>query len=230
MAKYTPGPAVAAVSGSIGGTTFSHNRGGQYMRRRAIPTRVTSVAALAQKARIAGMSAAYGSITDLQKASWVTWAQQAPMVDKLGQQFTMSGHQAFVRINARLIACADAPLVDPPCVAAPAALQSLTGTWDIGLGTFEIAFTETPLAAEDRLVTWGAVVDSPGVNYVENLYKQVDISDKALATGYDLQTALEARWGTLIVGQQIFLKCAVHDSLTGLRSIPQIVRGVVVTT
>ena len=36
-AIFTPGPAVANVSGSVGGTTFSRNRGGQKIGVRPDP-------------------------------------------------------------------------------------------------------------------------------------------------------------------------------------------------
>lgn len=230
MAIFTPGPTAAAISGSIGGTTYSHNRGGMYMRNRAIPTKATSVPAENQKARIALFSQAWGGLTEAQRLQWSTWANQNTITNALGAQITMSGHQAFVHINARLNFAGDAAIDSPPVGEAPAGLTALSGTWDIGAGTFELTFAPTPLEADERLLVWAAVVNSGGINYVRNLLKALTASALAQATAYDTQALIEARFGTLLVGQFIHMHCAVHSATTGLRSLPFSVEGTVVTT
>ena len=70
MAKYTPGPLVSQISGSTGGQTFSRNRGGQYVRARAVPITSTTFEALAAKARLGTASAAWQGLTDGQRTAW----------------------------------------------------------------------------------------------------------------------------------------------------------------
>lgn len=220
MAIFTPGPTVAAVSGSIGGTTYSRNRGGAYMRRRAIPSNPSTIYQEAQRARIALYSQQFAALTGAQQLQWQAWALQNQLTNSLGSQISMSAHQSYVRLNTRLNAAGDAAISAPPVGAAPAGLTSLSATGDIGAGAFALTFAATPLGADDRLVVDAAVVNSLGIHYVANLFKQVVVSAKAQATGLDTKSDIEARFGTLIVGQVVYFRCAVHDSVTGLRSLP----------
>jgi len=230
MAIYTSGPAVASVSGSIGGTTFSRNRGGQYMRRRAIPSIVSSTYAMQIKAILAAQSQNFRDLTTAQRAAWYAYAQQNPVLNALGNAFTKSGHQAYVAINTRLSLISATLLTVPPIAAAPDALLTYSQTMDIGAGTFAATFTATPLGATSRLFTRAAVVNSPAVNYVTNLLRFVGVSAAAQATGYDDEAQMVTRLGTLTVGQTLHIRRHVIDTATGLLSPPLPVRGLIVST
>lgn len=230
MAKFTPGPTVGAVSGSIGGTTYSRNRYGAYMRTRAKPVVSTTSEAMNAKGRLGAASEGWRALTDAQRLSWVTYAQTNPAIGSLGNQQILTGHAALVQLNTRLARAADSALSDPPVSSAPTALATLSATYDIGVGTSQINFTATPLGADDRLWVNYAVVDSVGINYIENLLKLCTVTAKAQATAYDYQSDVEARFGTLIVGQKLFIRAQVFDSVTGLLSAPLQTSGVIVST
>jgi len=228
--KFTPGPMIGQASGSVGGQTFSHNRFGAYVRTRAIPTRSTTTEAENAKAILAAQSQAWGGLTDAQRAAWKSWADTHPVTDSLGNAQVLTGAQAYVQINARLDRAGETLLSLPPIASPPAALETLTGTWDIGAGDFEVTFTPTPLAAGIRLWSQAAVVASAGITYIENLLKQVDIQAAATASPVDLQSAIEARFGALQVGNVVTIRCSTFDSASGLLSQPLTVRGTVVST
>ena len=230
MAIFTPGPAVASVSGSIGGTTFSRNRGGQYFRRRAIPSTVTSPAALNVKALLAAYSQAWAGLSDAERAAWTEYARQTPVLNALGNSITRSGHQAYIALNTRLALMSQTAIDTPPIVNAPDALTTYSQTFDIGAGTFAATFTPTPLGATERLWIRAAVINSAGVNYVKNLLRFVGTSASAQATGYDAQALVEARWGALVAGQTVHFLIHVVDTATGLLSPPRSSRGVVLDT
>jgi hypothetical protein len=100
-------------------------------------------------------------------------------------------------------------------------LTGLTLTADIGAGAVQVAFTATPLGADDRLVVWAAVVDSAGITYVKNRYKLVGFSTKAKESPYDIESEITGRFGSLQVGQVVHVLAMVHDSTTGLWSPPR---------
>ena len=50
--KFTPGPTVASLSGSVGGQTYSRNRGGAYIRNRAIPITSTTASSGTTASRV----------------------------------------------------------------------------------------------------------------------------------------------------------------------------------
>lgn len=136
----------------------------------------------------------------------------------------------FQRLNNTLIQAGDAITTDPPVQPPPLAVATLTGTFDIGTGNFEVAFTPTPLDGDDRLMIWVAVVDGSGISYVENLYKLVTITGKGATSPIDIEATTIARFGTLQVGQQVYVKVQVLDSVTGLKSGFVATNGVIVST
>lgn len=218
MAKFTPGPTVAAVSGSIGGTTYSRNRYGAYMRYRAKPVIATSDAATQAKNFLAAASQKWRDLSATQRLQWETWASGNPIIDNLGNAQILQGNAAYVRLATRLLLMSQALPTAPPVVAAPDALATMSLTGDIGAGTSEVAFTATPLGAGLRLWGYATVTNSAGIRYVRNLRKLCIISAAALASPYDYQAVVEARFGALAVGQILTIEVAVADQATGLIS------------
>ncbi len=230
MALIRTGAIVGQVSGSLGSNVFSHNRYGSYVRNRTVPTRSTTPAATTAKNILAAESQAWGALTATQKRQWETWAQTNPITNRLGDQRVLQGNAAFVQLNARINRAGDTRITAPPVIDAPAALLTLTATYDIGLGNFELAFTATPVGATKRIWLNTAVVNSDGIQYVDNLYKLVVVSALDRATAYDVQVDVESRFGALIVGQQVFHRVQVYDNVSGLLSGPSIANGTVVET
>lgn len=220
MAKYTPGPAVASVSGSVGGTVFSRNRFGQYMRRRALPVQPNTQYQEEQRGFVGAASQAWQGLTEDIRRAWATFAQNNPMVDRLGQTQILTGHQAFVKTIIRQVRLGGSPTFLPPVAGPPPALATVSLTCDISEEEAPLVFTETPLEAGMKLVVEAAVVHSAGIAYVKNLYKQILISDAAQVSPLDLFAALTERFGTLQAGNRIFVKVSVGDSATGLVSSP----------
>jgi hypothetical protein len=230
MAIMTPGPTVGQVSGRIGGIVYSRNRGGAYIRNGAIPTLSSTPYAVAAKARLADYSKLWADLTSVQKLAWKNWAVQNPVVNRLGHQITLSGHMAFVQLNVVISNAQGTLISDPPVVAPPSSLITLSATYDIGAGTTNLVFTPSPLGASECLEVWAAVSDNPGVAYVENLYKQIVVSAVATTSPQDWSTFVAARFGTLIVGQQVFFRIYVVDQDTGLKSAPKVTNGTIVST
>lgn len=201
MAKFLPGPTVSAISGSIGGTVYSRNRGGMYMRNRSIPIVSTTAPALAAKARLGAQSAAWQGLSQAQRDNWKHWAEQNPVIDRLGSQRLLTGHQAFIKLNTRIDLIGETPLTEPPILPAPDALVTLTATVDTGAGNIELAFTVTPTPAGVGLYCWADLVDSPGINYVQNTLRFFHVSGAAQASPEDIKTDFEAVFGDPVVGQ-----------------------------
>lgn len=216
--KFTPGIAVGALSGSIGGSTASHNRFGPYFRTRVKPVVSTTPDAQEAKGIFTTQTQAWQGLTDAQRLSWEQYAQTHLVNNSLGVPQALTGHQAYVGINSRLDRANETLLTDPPVGTAPDGLLTLTLSADIGLGTFDVTYTPTPLAATERLWVLAAVQNSAGRTYVQNLLRLVVIAAAATASPLDIQTEVEAKFGTLQVGQKVTVLCGVFDNATGLLS------------
>jgi hypothetical protein len=159
MAKIVP--LHGEMSGSIGDNTFSHNKGGPYVRRRAVPTNPTTTKQTAVRAILATLSSAWSGLTDDQRTAWNLWASINPVVDSLGTSFQLSGHQAYIKLNTRLLQAGTARVDDPPTGTGPAQFPTLTPTVTAP-GTISIVYAPTPMAAGERMLIWMTMPSGAG--------------------------------------------------------------------
>jgi len=218
------------ISGRLGSTVFSHNKGGPYVRNGTIPTVSTTASALAAKARMGGAATTWTTLTATQRLAWREWAGENPTVNRLGHQITLSAIAAFAGNFCRMHLAAETTLEVPPIIAGPLPLLTFSITADIGAGTSVCTWTPTPLGTNDALWLEGVVLNSPAINHVANLTRWLSCGAKAAATGYDYQAAIEAVFGSLTVGQTVVLFASVFDRVTGLLSAPLRATAVVVST
>lgn len=231
MAKIRLGMLAGTISGSQGNTTFSHGRYGAYIRMRTVPVKVTSTYAQQAKALLATASKLWGNLTTAQRLSWKTWAQTNPITDRLGDKRILDGHAAVTQLNINAFNAGSTTTIDdPPAVGAPFLPDGMAATYDIGAGNFQITWTGGALPADTVLFIWAAVTDNPGRSYVANLYKLVMVTAAAATSPQSPQTAIEARFGTLVVGQQVFFMLQTCDKTTGLVSGTYPLRGIVIST
>lgn len=91
---------ITQASGSIGGTTYSRNKGGMYQRARAIPTNPNSPQQAAVRSIMGNLAIIWGSVlTVAQRAVWTIYAEQVPLIDRLGSAMNVTGLNMFIRSN-----------------------------------------------------------------------------------------------------------------------------------
>jgi hypothetical protein len=218
MAIFIPGVAVSQASGRVGGTIFSRNRGGAYMRNGSIPTTVTTLFAQSIKAVTAAQSQAWAGLDEGEREQWAEWAAQNPVINRLGQSRTLSGHQAYVQINARLLYAGFSAITSPPVGAAPAPFVPGVITAEAGPSVATVAYTPTPAPTGVAVQAFAYLANSPGVRYVKNRLALVTTSDAAAASPLDIAEDVEARFGTLQAGQTLHIALRALDSTSGLVS------------
>lgn len=228
MAKISPGPMAAAISGSMGGTTFAHNKGGPYIRARAIPTNPASAKQLNARARLSTYSQLWQTLTSAQRQAWQEWARQNPVVNTLGHVVQLSGQQAYIQLNTRIALAAGTAISTPPIIPAPPAFTAAAQDGDIGTGDTDLTFAAA-VASGNMVWLIGAVLNSAGRAYVENLYRFVAVSTADQTSPWDDESDIVAALGTLTVGQTLHVKASQFDPATGLLS-PPLVSSVVITS
>lgn len=218
MALFKPGVAISQASGRVGGTIFSHNRGGMYMRNGTKPKVVTSAEAQLQKSIVSISSRAWGALLSKERAAWKTWSYENPVTNRLGESRILSGAQCFNQINTRLLR-ADAPAITlPPIGGPPIAVATFSAAADASAHTILLTFSDTPVPADTAYWVWGCVVNSEAVQYYQNRLVLVAQLAAATATGADIGATWEARFGQLQENQVLKLEIQALDLLTGLVS------------
>lgn len=133
------------MSGSMGGATASHNRGGQYFRQRVVPTNPNTTRQQAVRAYMgAAVQAWMDTLTAGQRGAWETYAANTPKTDSLGNEIVLTGQQAYI---ASFVPRAQIGVTAP--AAAPIVFNSgepIAGIQDTTVGTpNEIAFVSGAL-------------------------------------------------------------------------------------
>lgn len=152
------------MSGSVGGCTWSRNKGGLYVRSRTVPTNPNSLKQTASRSILGQLSSGWSLLTGAQRTQWGDWAALNPIVDSLGQSISLSGQQAYVGLNARLLGAGATAVATPPAATGPGDLVTATATYTAASGAIVVTFTTTPLAAGIKLAVWATLPQSPGRN------------------------------------------------------------------
>ncbi len=213
----TSGIATAAMSGSVGGTTASHNKGGQYFRQRSIPTNPSSVDQQTVRNIMGTLSSEWGAQSSADRAAWEAWATQNPIINALGASILMSGHQSFISLNARLLRDGTALVATPPIGSRPDGFLTAVQDGDIGTGDTDLTFTPA-LTSGNKVMLYGTVTNSAGITYVKNRLVLIATSAIDEASPWDNEADIVAKLGTLVVGQTLHIEAAQFNPVTGQQS------------
>lgn len=209
-------------SGSYQGVTSSRNRFGQYVRTRATPVNPATGFQGVVRARLASNAAAWRALTAVQRAGWESLGLLMARTDSLGQTYTLNGFMAYCSVNNNLAAAGDSLVDDAPAIVTPTALATATIT--LTNAAFSIAYTVTPLGSGQRLFAFASPQRSAGRSF-EADYRLIQVGGAAGASPLSIFTAYQARFGTPVVGNRVFLSLQVYDG--GFLSGPLLTSAVV---
>lgn len=167
---------VAQASGSIGGTTFSHNRGGPYMRTRAIPTNPGSPQQSDVRATMSLLTSRWRDTLDAgQRGAWDTYALNVPLPNALGEPRNVGGLGMYVRSNVGRDQVPLAIIDDAPVIFNLGEYTDPTiDLVDSAAGTTNIGFTETDAwVAEDdaAMLIFTGRQQNESINYFKGPYR-----------------------------------------------------------
>lgn len=167
------------ASGSIGGTTYAHNRGGLYRRARSIPTNPNSTKQQAARAAFASASQAWAALTTGQRDAWAAYAQATPLTNVFGDEQILSGQQMYVRNTAFALRCGLAALTDAPTTPGLAQLTDLVWTVaDDGSAIGGITDSDAWANSDSgRLLVSTSPYLSAGVNFIRSPMSLVEVVD-----------------------------------------------------
>jgi len=203
-------PVIAAGSGSIAGLTASHNRGGLYLRARAVPTNPNSSRQQAVRGYLSTLVNRWTStLTAAKRDAWTAYAANTPVFNALGAQIYLTGQQMYLRGNVprlqgSLPVVDDAPTVNNTGEVGAVAAASFT------------ASSQTLSLSIDNTVEWATTDDAalqvfwsdgqnPSVNYFKGPYRN---QGQILGDGTTPPTspASIVGSGSIAAGQRVFCK------------------------
>lgn len=184
--------------GSIGGVTFSNWKGVNFIRTRRKPVRRIRSSQAQNRSLLGYLSRSYGDLSDAFRLLWENYALNHPELNAFGQEFIMSGINAYVKLNhsAMRLFGAGARQDQPPVEDPPATINTMAAvTGAINPGDIDVSWTEagTPAATDKVEIRLAGPFISPARQEVferKRWVVSVD-GDVLLAT---LQGLVEAQW------------------------------------
>lgn len=114
MALISPSMA-GEIRGSIGGATFSRNRSGSYMRRRAVPVNPNTPRQNDARGRMTNLAILWTTtLTQDQRDAWDEYAANVPSTNKLGEAINLTGINWYVSTNSLILQAGGTRLDDAP--------------------------------------------------------------------------------------------------------------------
>jgi len=183
---------MTSASGSIGGTTFSHNRFGLYTRARRVPVNPSTNFQQGSRAAFGDASAAWRLLTAVQRAGWNLHAANSPVVNKLGSTVFLTGHQWFTATQQMASYLEVATIATPPTAPGKWPISSTTPTVVLDASLLTAAVTGLTAGGQDMQL--GLFVGNPvsaGVSFYAGPYTLHSV--ELTAAGSVTFTAVQAR-------------------------------------
>ena len=222
-------PEGTQVSGSIGGTTYSHNKFGTYKRSRSIPTNPSSARQSIVRNNMQVAGALWKTLSAETQNTWNSLAALTPFKNKLGDTIYLTGFMLYVSGYTRLVnsglGIADFnPSYAPPVVPSPQfTMLDLDGgvslnsnaAWNTG-ADYGLIIEATPQ------VSAGATSGS-----VKNKFKFLKSAKAAIATPYGITNEWQDLYGNQTAGTQVFVRVTMVHLATGIAGVPVIFNNIV---
>jgi len=166
---------VSKVSGSIGGITFSHNKGGPYFRSRATPTDPNSPQQQAVRAIVGQLSNHWiNTLTAAQRESWATYAANVTVLDPFGDPRYIPPLSHFVRSNTPRLQAGRARVDDAPTIFNTGDFTSPSFAVSEATQQVSVTFGDSdPWCDEDgsAMLIYGSRPQNPTINFFKGPYR-----------------------------------------------------------
>ena len=191
-------------SGSIAGTTSSHNRAGQYTRNRRSPTQPVGTGRRAAIRTAFGAAAkGYAALTGAQQAAWTAYAAMYPITDSLGQSVVLTGQQMYVAINTQLLNVGAAQSGVPP-VSNAVASAGVPTLVVVSSGAITLTPSGLGLAADFQVYSFSAP-QSSGTSFCKTFWQAGHVAGNSVAA-IVATTVYHTQFGIPAVGNRVFFK------------------------
>jgi len=234
MAKIMFGGGVSNASGKIGGTVYSRNKGGSYFRNWVYPNNPQTSKQQTQRNLLAAKSAAWRLLTTGERDAWDTWADENPILDRLGNSIKLSGAQAYNKINMNRTNAGDgATQADTPAAATfELDVIDTAGSLSIGITATEFQIPlSTGAAADQILFTHASLPVSAGVTNTNSNMRLIEVvtldEDNILDGYYDIYTEYVAYIGSIATKAGFRINVSVQQYDEGQFSVPAKVTGTI---
>lgn len=218
--KIKFGALVTDGRGKIGGHVASKNRFCSYLRTKVTPVNPQTSYQSTVRTTLTNLSQNWRALTASQRASWNGAVQSFQTTNIFGDLKNPSGLNLYVRLNSNLTEIGVATIANAPLPNEVDGPATITLTAAAGVPAISLAWTGGAIPANMYWIVRLTPQVSPGKNFVKNLYRNLTVLIPADTTPENLLTLYNARFGTLVAGQKIFVEVVAVNGVSGIKGTP----------
>ena len=217
MGKIKFGSFIVDVRNKVGGQVYSKNRGGAYVKNKVSPSQPRTSAQTTARARLTTFAQGWRALTATQQAAWNAAVGAYLKTDVFGDLKTPSGINLYSKLNINLAQISVAAIVTPPLPIAVVGPATLTLTGAAGTPALSLAFTVSPVPTATNYIILATAQQSPGRFSVNSAFRILSTVAAAATSPVNLLAAYNAKFGTLVAGQKVFIKVIPISTTTGIK-------------
>lgn len=228
MALLQLGSVVTDIRNSIGGVTYSRNRGGSYSRARVAPLNPRSAAQTSVRQNFALNSKLWsGTLTAAQRVAWTIFAQNNPVTNVFGASKILSGNAMLMKLNQVLKQIGAAPITDPPTdLSVPALAAVLAYDGSGSPGALLVTTAAQSVTAGVKYYIFATRPLPPGRTPQTSDYRYIKTTAAvAAAVSIDITDAYEAMFGEPTAGTLTGVLVATVNTASGALTVGTQVSG-----
>lgn len=214
MALVQFGGGVTGMRGSIGGTVFSRNAGGNYARARTVPVNPNSPLQAEIRAALQTLVEYWqNSLTQAERDAWNLYAANINMQNRLGETIHISGYNHFIRSNTiRVKEQLGRRNAGPTVMTLPEADPVFEVVADYGAQELVITFDDTRDWCNENSAHMIVSMSQPcnsAVNFIGKPFRIVDTIDGSASSAVSSPATLATLPWVIAADQVVGLKARI---------------------
>lgn len=206
------------MSGRADGNVYMRNG---RIRGFKVPSLVRNAYTSAARGIFSAFSAAWNTLTELQRLTWVNASGQT-VSNRFGQPVEIKGKDLYVACNTNLTNAGQAAANSFIADATPVGFLALSAVADDSANTLTMSAEPTTVPTDNTTLVYATAPQKAGVyRPSQSKYKLIgSIAAGTSLSAYDLTPAYTARFGSFVEGQKLFIRFLDVNNLSGLASAP----------
>lgn len=169
-------------SGSIGGSTYSHNRHGAYIRARSVPVNPNTDRQVVIRNAARALAIAWeNTLTQAERDAWETYAANVAWLNKLGDPVHLTGLNHYLRSNTISVSQGRTRIDTAPVIFNLAAAElALSGSASEATQQLTIAYDDTETWANEAgafQFFYMGLPQNSGIAFFGGPYRYVNVAD-----------------------------------------------------
>lgn len=219
MSKIKWGAIVVDGRGKLGGHVFTKTKSGATMRTKVTPVNPQTSAQASARSRLGGNSQTWSALTEAQRESWQVRAKETSKTNVFGDQYFPSGKNLFTSLNNNLLLIGQQPIRVAPTMNPMPFLVELSFTAVASTGLINLIFDYSGSGVSGYLVCEATSGFSRGRYNFDGSYRYIGSAHVgAYLSPSELGAAYIAKFGALVPGTKVSIRCYFVDSGTGQAS------------